>query len=55
VVGCALVSTAEDQDLHQTVENHRITDARIVAAPRMTVLTGGQQGKKLVADRVENA
>lgn len=54
-VGRPLISAAEDQDLHQAVEDHRVIDARVVAAPRMAALTRGQQREELVTDRVENA
>ncbi|MDH6706502.1 hypothetical protein P3T27_003229 [Kitasatospora sp. MAA19] len=54
-VGHPLVSAVEDQDLHQTVEDHRVTDARVVAAPRMAVLPHRQQREEPATNRVQHA
>ncbi|WP_413755091.1 hypothetical protein [Streptomyces sp. MMBL 11-3] len=54
-VGGAFVSAAEDQDLHQPVEDDGVADARVVTAQRVPVLAHGQEREELVADRVENA
>lgn len=55
LVGGTFVSAAEDEDLHQAVEDERIADPRVVAAQRVPVLAHGQQREELVADRGENA
>ena len=48
-LGDPLVAGAEDQRLHELVEDHRIIDARPVAAQRMNDMPDRQQGQKLLA------
>jgi hypothetical protein len=46
-VGDGAVAAAEDQDLDELVEDHSVGDALAVAAERMGVLAGREQGGDL--------
>jgi hypothetical protein len=49
-VGDAAVAASKDHDLDELVEDHPVGDAGAVAAQRVSVVTGGQQGGKLVPE-----
>lgn len=49
LVGSTFVSAAEDEDLHQAVEDERVADPRAVAVQRVLGLAHGQQREELVA------
>jgi hypothetical protein len=53
-VGDARIGTAEDQHLHQLVEDQAIRDAPTMTAERMRRLAGGQQGGKLVPNGLDD-
>lgn len=55
LVGCAFVSAAEDEDVHQAVEDDLVRDPRVATVQGMTVLMLWQQGEELVADGLEQA
>src|SRR5687768_588439 len=50
VVGDCAVCAAEDQDLHQLLEDHAVGDAGSVAAERMIHFPVGEQGTELLED-----
>jgi hypothetical protein len=52
LVGDATVAAAKHQDLDELVEDDPVGDARAVAAQRMGVLAGGQQGGELDSQRL---
>src|SRR5215203_4137288 len=52
-VGDPLVGAAEDQHLHQLLEDHPVGDARAVAPERMARLPLRYQGRKLLPDGLD--